>query len=79
MNYGGGIQAGSACRNQGSSYGIEAMKNKPIWDKPNPKKESSPLSDRAKQWAKSRAKVAGRPYPNAVDNISAARKFKIGV
>jgi len=55
------------------------MKNKPVWDKPNPKKESSPLSDRAKQWAKSRAKVAGRPYPNAVDNIWASRKFKIGI
>jgi len=55
------------------------MRNRPVWDKPNPKKESSPLSDKAKQFAKSRAKVAGRPYPNLVDNIWASRKFKLGM
>ena len=55
------------------------MRSKPIWDKPNPKKESSPLSDKAKAFAKAKAKSAGRPYPNLVDNIQAKRKFRIGV
>lgn len=55
------------------------MRNKPIWDKPNPKKESSPLSPKAKAYARGKAREAGRPYPNAIDNISAARKFKLGV
>jgi hypothetical protein len=52
---------------------------KPFWNKPNPKKKSSPLSAKAKAYAKSRAKEAGRPYPNLVDNSAAKRKFRIGV
>jgi len=55
------------------------MRSKPIWDKPNPKKESSPLSSKAKAFAKAKAKSAGRPYPNLVDNIAAKKRFKIGV
>tara|TARA_R110000868_G_scaffold87115_1_gene243841 strand:+ start:1269 stop:1433 length:165 start_codon:yes stop_codon:yes gene_type:complete len=49
---------------------------KPVWDKKRPKGlgESKPLTPEAKSSAKSMAKSAGRPYPNMVDNIRAARK-----
>lgn len=46
---------------------------KEVWDKPNPVKNSKPLSSSMKARAKARAKAAGRPYPNMVDNIWAAR------
>lgn len=45
-----------------------------VWDKPNPKKKSKPLSPAKKASAKAMAKKAGRPYPNLVDNMRAARK-----
>jgi hypothetical protein len=49
---------------------------KPIWDKARPKSlgESKALSPAAKSSAKAAAKSAGRPYPNMVDNMRAARK-----
>jgi hypothetical protein len=49
---------------------------KPIWDQPRPKKlgEPDPLSKKEKKSAKTMAKSAGRPYPNLVDNMRAARK-----
>lgn len=50
------------------------MKKKPVWDKPNPKKESKPLTTAQKTAAKKRAKAAGRPYPNLIDNMAAGRK-----
>lgn len=46
----------------------------PVWDKPSPVKKSTPLSSGQKAKAKARAKAAGRPYPNMVDNIWAARQ-----
>lgn len=46
---------------------------KPVWEKPNPKKRSKPLTPKQKQEAKARAKKAGRPYPNLVDNMAAGR------
>jgi len=51
-----------------------ATKKKEVWDKPNPKKVSKKLSPKAKSSAKAMAKAAGRPYPNLVDNMRAARK-----
>ena len=49
---------------------------KPIWDKARPKDLGSPqkLSPAKKATAKAAAKQAGRPYPNLVDNMRAARK-----
>ena len=49
---------------------------KPIWDKARPKGlgESKTLSPAAKSSAKASAKSAGRPYPNLVDNMRAAKK-----
>jgi ribosomal protein L15E len=49
---------------------------KPVWDKARPKDlgKSKPLSSSAKSSAKQAAEKAGRPYPNLVDNMRAARK-----
>ena len=49
---------------------------KPIWDKQRPKDLDKPksLSAKKKKSAKARAAAAGRPYPNLVDNMAAARK-----
>ena len=44
-----------------------------VWDKPNPKKKSKPLDSKQKASAKASAKKAGRPYPNLIDNMRAAR------
>lgn len=47
---------------------------KPFWDSKNPKKKSTPLTDRQKKMAKARADKAGRKYPNLVDNAWAAKQ-----
>lgn len=49
---------------------------KPIWDKARPKDAGKPqkLTPAQKSSAKRMAKAAGRPYPNLVDNMRAARK-----
>lgn len=47
---------------------------KPVWDKPNPKTKSKPLTPEQKKQAKANAKKAGRTYPNLIDNMQAARK-----
>jgi hypothetical protein len=52
------------------------MAKKEVWDKPNPKKKSTPLTSSQKSSAKAAATKAGRPYPNLVDNMRAARKKK---
>ncbi|WP_115514330.1 MULTISPECIES: DNA-binding protein [Xanthomonas] len=46
------------------------------WTKPNPVKKSAStsLSSTQKAKAKKRAKAAGRPYPNLVDNMAVASK-----
>lgn len=53
----------------------EAAKGGAIWDKPRPKKLGKPehLSSKEKASAKAAAKAAGRPYPNLIDNMRAAR------
>jgi hypothetical protein len=48
---------------------------KPVWDQPNPKKTSKSLSADDKAAARARAAQAGRPYPNLIDNMWAARKM----
>lgn len=54
------------------------MATKPVWDKPRPKDLGAPkkLTPAKKAAAKAAAKKAGRPYPNMVDNIRAARGKK---
>ena len=49
---------------------------KAFWDKPNPKKKSTPLTPAQKAQAKARAKKAGRFYPNLIDNAAVRRKKK---
>jgi hypothetical protein len=50
------------------------VKKKAFWDTKNPKKKSTPLTPSQKAKAKARAKAAGRPYPNLVDNAAARKK-----
>lgn len=49
---------------------------KPVWDKKRPKDLGKPkdLSAKKEKSAKARAKAAGRPYPNLIDNMAVARK-----
>jgi hypothetical protein len=51
------------------------MKNTPVWDKKRPKSLGKPktLTPAKKATAKAAAKKAGRPYPNLVDNMRAAK------
>lgn len=51
------------------------MKKTPIWDKKRPKSLGKPvkLAPAKKSAAKAAAKKAGRPYPNLVDNMRAAK------
>ena len=46
-----------------------------VWDKPRPKNlgASKALTPAKKAKAKAAAKSAGRPYPNLVDNMRAAK------
>jgi len=56
-----------------------ASAKKAPWKRANPKKktgQSKHLSPAAKASAKRAAKKAGRPYPNLVDNMRAAKKAK---
>ena len=48
---------------------------KEVWDKERPKSLDKPkaLTPAKKASAKAAAKKAGRPYPNLVDNMRAAR------
>jgi len=49
---------------------------KQVWETPRPKELGKPkkLTPLQKTTAKAAAKKAGRPYPNLVDNMRAARK-----
>jgi hypothetical protein len=49
------------------------------WRRSNPKKKagkSKKLTGEQKAEARARARKAGRPYPNLVDNMAVARKKK---
>ena len=50
------------------------MVKKEFWNKKNLKKKSTKLTASQKTAAKKRAKSAGRPYPNLVDNAAVLRK-----
>lgn len=55
------------------------MPVKPIWDKQLPKDhKSKPMKAHQIKQAKAMARAAGRPYPNAVDNIAVSRASKKG-
>jgi len=44
-----------------------------VWNTPNPAKKHKTLSPAKKAKAKAAAKAAGRPYPNLIDNMRAAK------
>ncbi len=50
------------------------MASKKVWETKNPSSKSKKLTPRQKASAKAMAKKSGRPYPNLVDNMRAARK-----
>jgi hypothetical protein len=53
------------------------MKTKPkFWEKKSPKRISKVFTALQKRRAKARAKAAGRPYPNLVDNAAVSREKK---
>lgn len=55
------------------------MPMKEIWEKKLPKNhKSKPMSSKKIAQAKAMARSAGRPYPNAVDNIAVSRSTKRG-
>jgi hypothetical protein len=57
--------------------GVAKMAEKPFWEKDAPEDAKKRHLDRKQvQAAKARARAAGRPYPNAVDNIAVSRKGK---
>lgn len=46
-----------------------------VWDQPNPNKgKGKSMSSAEKAEAKRRAKAAGRPYPNLIDNMAAMKE-----
>lgn len=49
---------------------------KPVWEKDRPNDLGKPkeLTSKQKAMAMRRAKAAGRPYPNLIDNMNAAKK-----
>jgi Domain of unknown function (DUF6321) len=49
---------------------------KPPWERERPKRPRKRLSAAARKAARASAQRAGRPYPNLVDNIKAARTSK---
>jgi hypothetical protein len=50
------------------------MAAKKVWNTPDPTKKDKKLTPKKKAVAKASAKAAGRPYPNLVDNMNAAKK-----
>lgn len=53
------------------------MAEKPFWEKDAPSDaKSKHLSRKQVKVAKAKARAAGRPYPNLVDNVAAARAGK---
>lgn len=52
------------------------MAEKKVWEKKDPTKSDKKLTPSQKAKAKASAKKAGRPYPNLVDNMNAAKTKK---
>ena len=51
------------------------MATKKVWDTKDPDGgKHNKLSSKKKSAAKARAKAAGRPYPNLIDNMAASKK-----
>ena len=59
--------------------GVMEILETEVWDKKNPVKHHKHLSSARKAAAKNRARAAGRPYPNMIDNMWAARHESVEV
>ena len=70
----GAIRKGVVKKRRDNTDFTEYAEGGQVWDTPNPKAKSKPLSPGKKASAKAAAKAAGRPYPNLIDNMRAARK-----
>ena len=58
---------------------MPGKKDTPVWEKDLPKNHrSKPMTSKQVAQAKAMARAAGRPYPNAVDNIAVSRSTKRG-
>lgn len=56
---------------------MPVKKDIPVWEKGLPKDhKSKPMTTKQVSQAKAMARAAGRPYPNAVDNIRVSRASK---
>jgi hypothetical protein len=60
----------------GMNKAFEDFVKEEVWDKPSPAKKPKTLSVFWKEKAKARARNAGRPYPNMIDNMWAAQQSK---
>ena len=71
-----GMGAVSPAKLPKASESAVLKKGGEVWEKPRPKGLGKPkkMSAAKKSSAKAMAKAAGRPYPNLVDNMRAARK-----
>lgn len=67
---------GDVVRRGTTSFKKGGAVKKEVWETPRPKSLGKPkaLAPKKKAAAKAAAKKAGRPYPNLVDNMRAARK-----
>jgi hypothetical protein len=52
----------------------DALDEKEVWDKPNPKKTHHKLTSAQVSKARAKARAAGRPYPNLVDNMAVMKE-----
>jgi hypothetical protein len=52
----------------------DALDEKEVWDTPNPKKTHHKLTSAQVSKARARARAAGRPYPNLVDNMAVMKE-----
>ncbi len=50
------------------------MATTPPWKRKRPERLRKPLTPGQKAWARAAARKAGRPYPNLVDNMNAAKQ-----
>lgn len=60
-------------KDEGHTPPKRSKKSKPPWERKRPKVRRKALTKVQKAEARARAKRAGRPYPNLVDNMAAGR------
>ena len=77
MHAGGGEDDAKAEDDKTKKSDASVKEEKEVWDKPSPVKKHHSLSPIQKAKAKARAKAAGRPYPNMVDNMWAVNEASV--